>query len=82
MMPTIIRTLRNTRFTARVKLTPEEYAHLEMAEGRRPVVSMPMDINLMRDAIALIAHFETPGRKEVVNLVEDEARDATEIAGW
>jgi hypothetical protein len=62
-MITIIRKLKGTSKEARVGLTGEEYAHLQFIEHQRPNLSMPMDIQMMREMNDLIAHFETPGQK-------------------
>jgi len=74
----ITRKLKGTSFTVVLVLDQVEYQHFLLAEGRRPGVSMPMDINMMREMTALATHFERPRPYPVV---EDEARDAMEMAG-
>jgi hypothetical protein len=65
-MPVIIRWL---------KLTEEQYAHLQFVEGHSPGLHVPLDMDILRDMQRLAAHFERPGPV----LVEDEARNAMEM---
>lgn len=80
-MAVIRRRLKDTSFEVSVELSPPEYAHFRFVEGGRPCVSMPMDIEIMREMIKLAAHFERPGWREIPFALEDEARDAAEMAG-
>jgi hypothetical protein len=80
----IRRRLKGTPFLVAVELDMVQYQHFLVAEGRWPTVSMPMDVNVMREMVVLRAHFVTQTWQDVTDLiefVEDEARDAAEIVG-
>jgi hypothetical protein len=64
----ITRKLRGTPFLVAVELDMVQYQHFLMATGRQPTVSMPMDIQVMREVSALVT-------------CSDEVRDAAKMAG-
>jgi hypothetical protein len=60
-----------------LKLTGEQYAHLQFVQGQRPSLHTPLDMNVYRDMRRLAMYLRT----EVPVIVEDEVRDAMEMVG-